>query len=58
MARSSTKAARLLQIETLMMAHPEGLTPAEIARHAVCYTQTEPLVGSGLFAEGQPIEVV
>jgi len=32
MARSSTKAARLLQIETLMMAHPEGLTPAEIAR--------------------------
>jgi len=32
MARSSTKAARLLQIESLLAAHPEGLTPAEIAR--------------------------
>jgi CRISPR-associated endonuclease/helicase Cas3 len=32
MERAATKAARLLQIEALLLAHPEGLTQAEIAR--------------------------
>jgi CRISPR-associated endonuclease/helicase Cas3 len=32
MERASGKAARLLQIESLLLAHPEGLTQAEIAR--------------------------
>lgn len=32
MNRSSKKANRLLQIEALLLAHPEGLTQAEIAR--------------------------
>jgi predicted DNA-binding transcriptional regulator YafY len=32
MERASTKAERLLQIEALLLAHPEGLTQAEIAR--------------------------
>jgi predicted DNA-binding transcriptional regulator YafY len=32
MGRAETKAARLLQIEKLLLAHPEGLTQAEIAR--------------------------
>lgn len=32
MERAATKAERLLQIEALLLAHPEGLTQAEIAR--------------------------
>jgi CRISPR-associated endonuclease/helicase Cas3 len=32
MTHAESKAKRLLQIETLLMAHPEGLTQAEIAR--------------------------
>jgi CRISPR-associated endonuclease/helicase Cas3 len=32
MERASNKAERLLQIEALLLAHPEGLTQAEIAR--------------------------
>ncbi|MFQ5434995.1 MAG: CRISPR-associated endonuclease Cas3'', partial [Anaerolineae bacterium] len=32
MGRSKTKANRLLQIEALLLAHPEGLTQAELAR--------------------------
>jgi CRISPR-associated endonuclease/helicase Cas3 len=32
MRRATNKATRLLQIETLLLAHPEGLTQAEIAR--------------------------
>lgn len=32
MKRAESKANRLLQIETLLLAHPEGLTQAEIAR--------------------------
>ena len=32
MSRSETKANRLLQIEALLLAHPEGMTQAEIAR--------------------------
>ncbi|MFH2102441.1 MAG: WYL domain-containing protein [Chloroflexota bacterium] len=32
MARAENKANRLLQIEALLLAHPEGLTQAEIAR--------------------------
>lgn len=32
MERATTKAERLLQIEALLLAHPEGLTQAEIAR--------------------------
>jgi CRISPR-associated endonuclease/helicase Cas3 len=32
MSRSENKADRLLQIEALLLAHPEGLTQAEIAR--------------------------
>ncbi len=32
MERSLTKAGRLLQIESLLLAHPEGLSQAEIAR--------------------------
>ncbi len=32
MSRAENKANRLLQIETLLLAHPEGLTQAEIAR--------------------------
>ena len=32
MSRSEKKASRLLQIEALLLAHPEGLTQAEIAR--------------------------
>ncbi|MCB0180788.1 MAG: CRISPR-associated helicase Cas3', partial [Anaerolineae bacterium] len=32
MERAANKAARILQIETLLLAYPEGLKPAEIAR--------------------------
>ena len=32
MSRSSKRANRLLQIEALLLSHPEGLTPAELAR--------------------------
>ncbi|MEW5871257.1 MAG: CRISPR-associated helicase Cas3' [Chloroflexota bacterium] len=32
MSRSEVKAGRLLQIEALLLAHPEGMTQAEIAR--------------------------
>lgn len=32
MERAENKASRLLQIETLLLAHPEGLTQAELAR--------------------------
>ena len=32
MERATGKAARLLQIEAMLLAHPEGLTPAQIAR--------------------------
>ena len=32
MNRSTTKAARLEQIETLLLTHPQGLTQAEMAR--------------------------
>ena len=32
MSRSQKKAERLLQIEALLLAHPEGLTPSELAR--------------------------
>ncbi|MBM4466866.1 MAG: WYL domain-containing protein [Chloroflexi bacterium] len=32
MERAATKAERLLQIEALLLAHPEGLTQAEVAR--------------------------
>ncbi len=32
MERATGKAERLLQIEALLLAHPEGLTQAEIAR--------------------------
>ncbi|MEA3339860.1 MAG: HTH domain-containing protein, partial [Chloroflexota bacterium] len=32
MKRATNKAERLLQIEALLLAHPEGLTQAEIAR--------------------------
>lgn len=32
MSRAETKAARLLKIEDLLLAHPEGLTQAEISR--------------------------
>ncbi|MBU0703192.1 MAG: helix-turn-helix domain-containing protein, partial [Chloroflexi bacterium] len=32
MERATSKAERLLQIEALLLAHPEGLTQAEIAR--------------------------
>ncbi|GAB4165581.1 MAG: hypothetical protein Fur0021_41010 [Candidatus Promineifilaceae bacterium] len=32
MSRSSNKANRLLQVEAILLAHPEGLTPAELAR--------------------------
>jgi predicted DNA-binding transcriptional regulator YafY len=32
MNRAANKASRLLQIEALLLAHPEGLTPAQIAR--------------------------
>jgi len=32
MSRSSKKANRLLQVEALLLAHPEGLTPSELAR--------------------------
>ena len=32
MSRAENKASRLLQIENLLLAHPEGLTQAEIAR--------------------------
>jgi len=32
MERATGKAERLLQIESLLLAHPDGLTQAEIAR--------------------------
>ncbi len=32
MKRAANKAERLLQIEQLLLAHPEGLTQAELAR--------------------------
>jgi CRISPR-associated endonuclease/helicase Cas3 len=32
MSRAENKASRLLQIETLLLAHPEGMTQAQIAR--------------------------
>ncbi|MCB0198242.1 MAG: helix-turn-helix domain-containing protein, partial [Anaerolineae bacterium] len=32
MERAANKAARILQIESLLLAYPEGLKPAEIAR--------------------------
>jgi len=38
--RAETKAARLLQIEALLLAHPEGLTQAEIARRLGVHRST------------------
>ncbi len=40
MSRASTKAQRLLQIEALLLAHPEGLTQAEIARRLGVHRST------------------
>ncbi|MGH2536993.1 MAG: helix-turn-helix transcriptional regulator [Candidatus Promineifilaceae bacterium] len=40
MSRSATKAARLLKIEALLLAHPEGLAPAEIARKLQVHRST------------------
>jgi CRISPR-associated endonuclease/helicase Cas3 len=40
MKRAENKAARLLQIEALLLAHPEGLTPAEIARRLGVHRST------------------
>jgi CRISPR-associated endonuclease/helicase Cas3 len=40
MERASGKAARLLQIESLLLAHPEGLTQAEIARRIGVHRST------------------
>lgn len=33
MTRAQNKASRIIQIENLLLSHPEGLTQAEIARH-------------------------
>ena len=38
--RASNKAARLLQIEALLLAHPEGLTSADIARKLQVHRST------------------
>ncbi len=40
MKRAETKASRLLQIEALLLAHPEGLTQAEIARRLNVHRST------------------
>lgn len=40
MNRAETKANRLLQIEALLLAHPEGLTQAEIARRLNVHRST------------------
>jgi predicted DNA-binding transcriptional regulator YafY len=40
MKRAETKANRLLQIEALLLAHPEGLTQAEIARRLNVHRST------------------
>lgn len=40
MTRAENKAARLLQIEALLLAHPKGLLPAEIARRLVVHRST------------------
>ncbi len=40
MERAANKAARLLQIEALLLAHPEGLTPATIARRLGVHRST------------------
>jgi CRISPR-associated endonuclease/helicase Cas3 len=40
MERAGNKASRLLQIEALLVGHPEGLTPAEIARRLDVHRST------------------
>jgi CRISPR-associated endonuclease/helicase Cas3 len=40
MERSTTKASRLLQIEALLLAHPEGQTQSEIARRLQVHRST------------------
>src|SRR5690554_6727687 len=40
MKRSESKAARLLQLEALLLAHPDGLTQAEIARRLGVHRST------------------
>jgi CRISPR-associated endonuclease/helicase Cas3 len=40
MERAAAKAERLLQIESLLLAHPEGLTQAEIARRTGVHRST------------------
>ena len=40
MKRATTKAERLLQIEALLLAHPEGMTQAEIARRIGVHRST------------------
>jgi len=40
MKRAETKANRLLQIEVLLLAHPEGLSQAEIARRLGVHRST------------------
>lgn len=40
MERAANKAARLSQIETLLLSHPEGLLPAEIARRLDVHRST------------------
>ena len=40
MNRAENRAARLLQIEALLLAHPEGLTPAQIARRLSVHRST------------------
>jgi CRISPR-associated endonuclease/helicase Cas3 len=38
--RATAKAERLLQIEALLLAHPEGLSPSEIARKTGVHRST------------------
>lgn len=40
MSRAQNRAARLLQIEALLLAHPAGISPAEIARRLMVHRST------------------
>ena len=40
MSHAKTKANRLLQIEALLLEHPEGLTQADIARRLLVHRST------------------